>query len=173
MFFLSFMLVTAGAVTAQVRSVTNADLEKYRQQRIKAEKELNENYAKMGFSSPEVRAKRNADSQKEMFALSERLKADALAREQAQAELEREAAEQARYDALVRSLADQRNQQVYDPGFLYNGYYSRGWNRWWPRQQPLTGGWRATGGGLIYEPSGKSSMIWDPRVNLTGRPRPH
>ena len=168
----SFTLVFAAVASSQARLVTNADLEKYRQQRVRAEKELNENYAKLGFESPDSRAKRNAQSTQEMIALSDRLRAQSLARELAAAEAERQRAEQGRFDAIIRAIAAERMQPVDNSGFLYNGFYQQGWNRW-PRQQ--TGGaWRAGGGGLIYEPGGRSSFIWNaPPVIPAPRPRRH
>ena len=175
MFACSFTLVFAAVACSQTRLVTNADLEKYRQKRVSAEKELNENYAKLGFESPDIRAKRNAQSTQEMIALSDRLRTQVLARELAAAEAERQRAEQARYDAIIRALAAERMQPVENSGFLYNGFYHQGWNRW-PRQQ--TGGaWRAGGGGLVYEPGGKSSFIWNAPIVSPGpraifRPHP-
>ena len=38
---------------SQTRTITNADLEKYKQKRLAAEKELRENYRELGFPSPE------------------------------------------------------------------------------------------------------------------------
>lgn len=41
------------AVSAQTRTITNADLEKYRQERVKAEEDYRKNYKKLGLPSPE------------------------------------------------------------------------------------------------------------------------
>lgn len=50
---LVFIIIAAfGGVTAQDRTITNSDLVKYTQDRIKAEAELRENYLKLGFGSP-------------------------------------------------------------------------------------------------------------------------
>ena len=44
--FLVFIIITAaGAVFAQSKTVTNDDLSKYKQERVKAEAELRNNYA--------------------------------------------------------------------------------------------------------------------------------
>ena len=59
-----FVLSAAFAVGAQTKKVTNADLEKYRTERLKAEKDLRENYAKLGFPSPEELAKQQAEDEK-------------------------------------------------------------------------------------------------------------
>jgi hypothetical protein len=174
-FVVSFTLVLTAVVSPQTRTVTNADLEKYKQARVKAEKDLNENYAKMGFASPEERAKRNATSTQELIELSTRLRAEARAREQAEAELAWQRAEQARYEAVLRALAAQQLQQqpVNNYPYWYGNVYQTWGNPWWRPQQQIGGGWRATGGGLIYEPGGKSSWIWNPPViNPPVRPRP-
>lgn len=73
---------------AQQRSITNADLEKYRQKRLQAEKDYNENYAKLGFPSPEELQKQIEKSRVEREALAARLAAERLERERAEAERE-------------------------------------------------------------------------------------
>lgn len=45
------------SVFGQANTVTNADLEKFRQKRLAAERELRENYRELGFASPEERAR--------------------------------------------------------------------------------------------------------------------
>src|SRR3982751_4028124 len=71
---------------AQTRSVTNADLEKFRQKRLKAEKDYRENYAKMGFPSPEELDRQIEKSRIEREELAARLTAERLQREQIEAE---------------------------------------------------------------------------------------
>ncbi len=78
------MLLICGFSTvafAQTKIVTNADLEKFRVKRLAAEKELRENYKEMGFSSPEERAKKIAQSAEENRILSEKLRKERLARQ--------------------------------------------------------------------------------------------
>jgi hypothetical protein len=48
------------SVFSQNKTVTNADLEKYKQKRLAAQKELRENYAELGFASPEEQARLDA-----------------------------------------------------------------------------------------------------------------
>lgn len=89
LFVLCFISLMAGASLAQARrTVTNSDLEKYREQRVVAEQALRDEYAKLGFPSPEERARRNVESQQQLLDLSKRLKAERLERERL--ELERE-----------------------------------------------------------------------------------
>ncbi|MFL6375210.1 MAG: hypothetical protein ACJ73D_11135 [Pyrinomonadaceae bacterium] len=88
-FVLCLVSLSAGVSIAQARrTVTNSDLDKYRQQRVAAERELREDYARLGFASPEEIARRNAESQQQLFDLSQRLKADRL--EHDRLELQRE-----------------------------------------------------------------------------------
>lgn len=83
-FFLAAITVTAAH--AQTKVVTNADLERYRTERLKAERELRENYTRLGFASPEEMAKRNAESSEQMFELSAKLRSERLEREARRAE---------------------------------------------------------------------------------------
>lgn len=54
LFFILFLNLSAiSAAFAQTKTVTNADLEKFRQKRVQAEREYRENYEKLGFPSPE------------------------------------------------------------------------------------------------------------------------
>lgn len=79
-----FSLIAASTIFAQqAKTVTNADLEKYKNKRIQAERDYQENYAKMGFLSPEELQKQIEKSRVEREALSARLTAERLQREQA------------------------------------------------------------------------------------------
>lgn len=84
-FVLGIMFVFSGFVIAQTKTVTNADLEKFRQKRLKAEKDLRENYAQMGFPSPEELKRRNEESQRELSELSNILREKRLERESREA----------------------------------------------------------------------------------------
>ena len=87
---LLFVLCLTAGLTAstagQARTVTNIDLDRYRQQRVRAEQDLKDNYAKLGFPSPEELAKRNAESQKALFELADRFRQERLERERIEAE---------------------------------------------------------------------------------------
>ena len=68
--FLSFILAFSFSAFAQTKTVTNADLEKFRQKRLQAEREYRENYERLGFPSPEeLESKRIAD-EKELIEYS-------------------------------------------------------------------------------------------------------
>jgi len=73
------VLLSALCVSAQTgsaRTVTNADLEKYRDARVKADEDYRQNYAKLGMPSPEELEKREADREKRLTDLSLRLQAE-------------------------------------------------------------------------------------------------
>ena len=53
LFILGLSFITANSALAQTKTITNADLEKFRQKRLQAEREYNQNYEKLGFPSPE------------------------------------------------------------------------------------------------------------------------
>ena len=138
LFSFCFTLAAVALVSGQARTVTNQDLEKYRDQRVKAEADLRDNYARLGFASPEERARRNAESAKASAELSARLRAERLERER----LERE-----RFELERRSRSE--NTIVFttaSPGIAsdyWPQYYWVGGRRYWyqpryvnvPRQQ--------------------------------------
>jgi len=102
-FFICFSLTAAVLMAAQTKTVTNADLSKYSQERVKAEKDLRENYAKLGFSSPEEIELRNKSDAKDRAELSARLRL---------VELERERVEAERYAAARIADAYSRSTQM-------------------------------------------------------------
>lgn len=102
--FLGLIFSVSGAAFAQTPTVTNADLEKFRQKRIKAEREYRENYEKMGFPSPEELEAQIEQSRIERAELSARL------------EMQQENKENfyhARADALRTEIASVRSQLAY------------------------------------------------------------
>jgi len=88
LFVLSLVFVFSGLVFAQTKTITNADLLKFKVARLKAEKELRENYKELGFPSPEELAKREEKSRREFSELSQRLRKERLERERIAAESE-------------------------------------------------------------------------------------
>lgn len=79
------VLIAGVAGYAQAPTITNGDLEKYRSQRIKAETDLRENYERLGFPSPEERARRDAESAKAAGELAAKLRTERLERERIEA----------------------------------------------------------------------------------------
>ncbi|MFT3742659.1 MAG: hypothetical protein QM785_00050 [Pyrinomonadaceae bacterium] len=72
---------TVVSVSAQRKTITNADLEKYRLERLAAERDYRENYASRGMPSPEELEKRREESRVAAEKLSERLRSEELERE--------------------------------------------------------------------------------------------
>ncbi len=171
-FLICFILGSVVAAASQTKTVTNFDLEKYAAERVKAEKNLRENYARLGFASPEEMARRNAADAKEREELSARLRQERLERERAAAEVEQLRVQQARYDAYIRSLSYGRRTQDNYSGYLDYGYsYGYGVRRrgWIP--QVAGQAWRADASGVVYEPGGRPSSIYAPVFLPAPRPR--
>jgi len=114
------MLVSAAL--AQTRTVTNADLEKYRQARLKAEKDLEERYKEMGFPSPEELRKQ---------AEKDRVEREALARRLFEERMQRERQQAARAAAVHSDNTVQYYYSDSDPNSpgLYQPYFFSGFNR--------------------------------------------
>lgn len=163
LFLLFFVLavVPLGAY-AQTRTATNADLEKFRAERLEAERQYRQNYERLGLPSPEELERRRAESARERTELSARLRAERLQREQLAAMAARAAAEPDGSVVIVENGGER--SVVYGYGvYGYPNYRNR---RYWARPGVV---WRATPGGVIYEPGGRSSYIYTPRFE---RPRP-
>ncbi len=129
---LVLILGIAGSAAAQSRTVTNADLEKFKSERLKAAAEYRENYARWGFPSPEELDHRREKSRIESEKLSAELRASRLESErlEAQRQTERE-----------RSEGFYRNRNMsFDSEPLYNSpsyILSNGRNRLRNRRQPF------------------------------------
>lgn len=118
LFILCLTFISAGAAFAQTRKVTNADLEKFREKRLAAEKDYRENYEKMGFPSPEELERDRQQSIAELGELSSRLRAERLERESVEAAREQ-----------IETLQSQTNyEQSYTGGYsVYDQNYSSGY----------------------------------------------
>ncbi len=89
LFVMAVTVAAAAAGSAQTRTVTNADLAKYREARIAAERELRENYRELGFPSPEELERRSVESARQLSDLAAKLRTERLAEESAAVERER------------------------------------------------------------------------------------
>lgn len=156
-------LLTAFTAFAQTRTVTNSNLEKYRSKRVQAERDLRENYERLGFPSPEELAERQEKSRIETIALADKLRAERLERAKLAAEVRMaEAAAQATRLSSVSESYYPLSGGYYGGGFLSYGYVGGR-----HRNRGLL--YRADASGVIYEPGSRPASIWAPRVN---RPRP-
>jgi len=128
-FCTALVLVFAATAFSQTKSVTNADLEKFRVKRLAAEKELRENYEQLGFPSPEELAKQEEESRRARAAIVQ----DLRRREVEEARREYEAAQQ----ALPVTVFPYPNPSFVDyggrlaPSYLYyRSYYPYGVRRY-------------------------------------------
>jgi len=123
-FILIFSFIAAVSASAQTRAVTNDNLEKFRQKRLAAERDLRENYERLGFPSPAELERQIEQSRVERGELAARLAAENLERERLG--LERQRAENE-----ARSRNYQTGNQNYSPrddddfyNYLGNGFFS-------------------------------------------------
>ena len=137
-FLTCFTLAMAVSVAAQTKSVTNASLESYQQQRLKADQDYRDNYARFGLPSPEEIDRRTQQSRIELEQLSAKLRAEDIERD-------RLAADQRANNRLTAAFSQpvliERSQQ-------YNNYYfwTHGRRHWFPaRQQYVQPGYFAGG----------------------------
>ena len=155
-------LVFSTSAVAQ-NTVTNADLEKYRQKRVAAEKDLRENYERLGFPSPEELEEKRLSDTKEREELAARLAQERIERERVAAELRaNEAAQQG--VVIVNEQNDYGRAGVYGYTYTYPAPYRNIWRggRYFPRRPII--GWRAGPGGVIYEPAVPSRNVWGPSI---------
>lgn len=165
LFFLCVVFGCAGLAAAQGKTVTNADLEKFKQKRLQAEQDLKAYYAKLGLTEEDI-AKQEAADAKSREELSARLRATRL-------EQERIDAEARQYE--IEAAGTTVNVVVPNESYGYPGYFThtnpyfgrRGrWVR--PTRFPVT--YRATPVGIIYEPGGRPASIYSPTIRQGQRP---
>ena len=113
---LVFMVLGCAASGLGQKTVTNSDLERYRNERTRAEEQLRQELARKGTSYEEV-MRRNKESQKETIELSAKLKAERL--EQERIDAERDAAARAAYNYRVSGERFD-DGQVYWDGAWFN-----------------------------------------------------
>ena len=121
LFILCSIFITVGFVSAQTakKTITNADLEKFRQKRLAAEQNYRDNYERLGFPSPEELAERNEQDSKDLSALSARIERENYEREQSQ-RMEEDRQNQ------NRILLNFGNQGAYNGNGYYSPFYSGG-----------------------------------------------
>lgn len=150
-----FILATVISMAAQNKVVTNADLEKYKQARLTAEREYRESYERLGMPSPAELDRRREQSLVETEKLSSKLKlrSEQLERERLDAQREQTLRS---YQAYPQVVVQSR---YYDPGYFWSygiryrnavrpqvyqqpGYFAGG--QFWPtgNRTPLKPAWR-------------------------------
>lgn len=160
------MLLGSGSSTAQTPTVTGKDLEKFREKRLKAEREYRENYERIGMPSPEELERRRVEDKKTLLELSDKYRQERLELAARQAEFAWRA-----YEASQRQTTYDIRVVPYNFGHYYSPYFSYGHLPYKVRHRGHFS-WRAGGGGVVYEPGGLSSFIWSaPRRAGTSRIR--
>ena len=129
LFILALIFAAANLTIAQTKTVTNGDLEKFRQKRLKAEKDYRENYEKLGFPSPEELERQSEQSKRELAELSRRIEAENSRNEsfyqsQANALLTQISSVDAQI-AYLRGEANRLPNQNYIYSFGYAPYFYR------------------------------------------------
>lgn len=161
-FVLSFAAVGFG----QTRTVTNTTLEKYQQRRIAAERELRENYARLGFPSPEELEKQREADMDARLKLAEQLRQARLDKERLELERRGLDLEAAR---LVEVEQGDGFNGGYIGGFGTGGFGFDGRHRF-RRFSPL-GGFNQRGGYRV-NPFGLIPVPAQPRPQTIIRTRP-
>ena len=103
------------------RTVTNTDLDKFKQQRLAGEREYRENYAELGFPSPEELDRQFEESRVEREELSAKLREERIERERIAVDRVRAEAELAAAYSADEPPADDSYQSFYGVP-SYGGY---------------------------------------------------
>ena len=117
--FLGLIFSLSLVTMAQTKTVTNADLEKFRQKRLQAERDYRENYDRLGFPSPEELKQQIEEERIKREELNAQLRAERLQREAVQAQNEQNQAI-ARQNQYLQNAA---NQNYSGGGYYYSGGY--------------------------------------------------
>jgi len=123
-FSIALLISVFAGVSAAQRTVTNEDLEQYRQKRLMAEQDYRLNHEKMGFPSPEELQRQLDQKRTETFALAERLRQERLEVERVAIERERVGVEWENL-AIERRAAEAANAPPATT--VYDGYYGLGY----------------------------------------------
>jgi hypothetical protein len=109
-------LAMAGSLAAQTRSITNANLARYKDARVSADREYSENYERLGLPSPEEIDRRIKQRRIDITELAARLRAEDLERDRLAAQLAMNAR---------RSVAH-ITQIAYEVPPFYDGFFTGG-----------------------------------------------
>ncbi len=120
---LIFSFIAASA-SAQTRTVTNEDLEKFRQKRVAAERDLRENYERLGFPSPAELEKQIEQSRIERSELAARLRAENLESERLDLERQRAANEARSFNYQNQNRNNSPRSDDYFYNYPSNGFFS-------------------------------------------------
>jgi len=123
-FVLIFTFIAVASASAQTRTVTNDDLEKFRQKRVAAERDLRENYERLGFPSPAELEKQIEQSRVERSELAARLRAENLESERLDLERQRAANEARSFNYQNQNQNYSSRSDDYFYNYPSNGFFS-------------------------------------------------
>ena len=103
----------------QIKTITNADLEKYRQKRLQDEREYLENYQRLGLPSPAELERQREQSAKERTELVQRLEQEQIQREYYTQQ------QQPIYVIQSVTINNRRSNRPYYYNYPYGFYYFR------------------------------------------------
>lgn len=133
------------SVAAQKRTITNAELERYRQARLNAEREYRENYERLGQPSPTELERRAEEQRKSSIETARQIMQHEVEREWM--EVYRDSYYYSRPSGVMLSPRSRGGWDEFDgiaPSYLYPGYFGRrGGNRF--NRQPIQSGYAAGG----------------------------
>ncbi len=114
----------SGLAAAQNKNITNADLEKFKEKRLRTEREYRENYAKLGMPSPEDLEKSAERKRRENAEVAARLRVERLADERTQALREQAETQAAAANNSYNQPIVQRTYLQTNSGYAPFGYYT-------------------------------------------------
>jgi hypothetical protein len=130
-FVLGLLFLSTTVLSAQrARTVDNFTLEKFKQQRLAAERDYRDNYERMGFPSPEELDRQRDTDMAARLELAQQLRTARLEKERLELEQRSLNLEAARFDAeLEASRANGYSGGSYYGGFGYGGFGYGGFDR--------------------------------------------
>jgi len=117
LFILCLVFCVSSFAFGQIKNITNADLEKFKQKRLAAEKEYLENYERLGLPSPAELEQEREKSNRERSELAARLE---------QEQIQREANTQSQPLYVIQSVTvnQRRANYPYFYNYLPYGFYN-------------------------------------------------
>src|SRR5688500_9745744 len=119
------------------RTVTNADLEEFKMERLLAEQDFRKNHQKMGFPSPEELERQRRQDAKDRTDLSAQLRRERIEKERVDVERGRAFLEAARIESEERAREaeeTERKERLFWDQFRWANPYGLPGGRYFPRQ---------------------------------------
>jgi hypothetical protein len=124
-FFVLVSILAFAGIGAAQRQVTNADLETYRDQRVRAQAELRQDYARLGFPSPAELERREKERNRHIDQLASTLRQQSL--DENKSYREYESAFASRPQQVIVEQPEQDPFHAGDPVYPTYGYPSYGY----------------------------------------------